>query len=314
MPSGQACHPGGGVDGGALVRRHSQACGLAMAHKAGRHKGAPPLADTRGARHHRHCRASRRRHPAANSTLLRAEACHPNDCSAKGGYSGGDIPSPTAAFHAMTRNSLRQVALLLGACGVAMLCAGCSSGPKNFENENDALRRRVVELEKEVGDLKAANAELTVKVHEATRATGDGRLSDEVFDALPRCATLEIGGLSGLADTDGSPGLDVADVYIRPLDGRGRFTQVSGWLTVRVSLLPAEGQTPLLLGEVRLSPAELREAYRSSFTGTHYSVRLHLTEPNRPLAGVVTLAATFEDGVTGATITAAGTRILGPGQ
>jgi hypothetical protein len=209
---------------------------------------------------------------------------------------------------------------MIAAGGVAVSCAGCSSGPKNFENENDALRRRVVEMEREIGDLKAANAELAVKVHEASRGGGDGRLSAEVFDALPRCASLEIGGLSGLVDVDGAPGLDAADLYIRPLDGRGRFTQVSGWLTIRVSLLPtgdpasAGEAPPLLLGEVRLSPAELREAYRSSFTGTHYSVRLPLAEPNRPLAGVVTLAATLEDGVTGALVTAAATRVVVPGK
>lgn len=221
----------------------------------------------------------------------------------------------------MSGLTLRHLACLLGACGVGVYCAGCSSGPKNFENENDRLRRRTVELEAQVRDLAATNAELTVKVHElASRRPGDERLAPEVIEALPRCVVLEIGGLSGLADTDGIPGLDAADFYIRALDGRRRFTQVSGWMTVRVSLLPnaerggASDGTPLLLGSARLTPTELREAYSSSFTGTHYSIRVPLKAPNRPLAGVVTLAATLEDGVTGALVTAAATRVVGPAE
>ncbi len=198
------------------------------------------------------------------------------------------------------------------AMGAICACAGCSSGPKNFENENDLLRRRVLDMEKQIADLTALNEELTVKVRASAseaRSASDGTVA-EALEALPRCVEIEIGALSGLVDTDGIAGFDAVDVYVRPLDGRRRFTQVSGWLTVNVSLLPIgpagapTSEGPRLIASARLSPHELREAYRSSFTGTHYSVRIPLEEANQPLPGAMSITVTLEDGVSGGVRTA----------
>lgn len=197
-------------------------------------------------------------------------------------------------------------------CAMGAVCASaaCSSGPKNFENENDLLRRRVLDMERQIADLTALNEELAVKVRAAAaRSPSDGVVA-EALEALPRCVKIEIGALSGLVDTDGVAGFDAVDVYVRPLDGRGRFTQVSGWLAVNASLLPigtsgaptAEG--PRLIASARFSPIELREAYRSSFTGTHYSVRIPLEAPNQRLAGALSITVTLEDGVSGEVRTA----------
>lgn len=212
----------------------------------------------------------------------------------------------------MPHLGLRHLGFLVPAA--AVLAGGCSSGPKNFENDNDALRRRALEMEQEIASLRADRAELAAKLGELNRALNDrtSGLTDEALAALPRCAELEIGSLSGPVDADSIPGFDAYDLYLSPLDGRRRFTQITGRLTATVSLLPAADSQakPRLLASVSLSPLELRDAYRSSFMGTHYSLRLPLHEPNQPLAGVLVAAVTFDDALTGAHLTASGTREL----
>lgn len=211
---------------------------------------------------------------------------------------------------------LRRTLCLLAAITIGAGASGCSSGPKNFENENDRLRREALELERAIEDLTARNRELEALLREQTRerpAADSGR--DDVLAALPRCATVEIDRLSGLADTDGDGLYDAADVYVRPLDGRRRFTQVAGWLAVDLTLLPRAGASaaggPEAVGAARLAPLELREQYRYSFMGIHYAVRVPLERPIPPGAGTLAISIALEDGVTGVTHAATFTRDVG---
>ncbi len=212
---------------------------------------------------------------------------------------------------------LRHLGLLVPAA--AALAAGCSSGPKNFENDNDALRRQVLQMDQEITSLRAQRAELAAKLSELNRALNaqSSGLTNDALEALPRCAELQIGALSGPVDSDSIPGLDAFDLYISPLDGLRRFTQITGSLTATVSLLPTPDNNnsqsqPSLLASASLGPAELRDAYRSSFMGTHYSLRLPLHQPNQPLPphGVLASTITFDDALTGARLTATATREL----
>ena len=58
---------------------------------------------------------------------------------------------------------------------------------------------------------------------------------------------------------------------------------------------------PRVLGTVTLTPGELREAYRSSFMGTHYVVTVPVVLPHTPqaAAGTLVLRATLDDAATG---------------
>ena len=200
----------------------------------------------------------------------------------------------------------RLPALLLGLMSVALL-VGCRAGPKDFDNENDSLRRQVVELEAEVNRLRAERNEFESQLIELARVqqAGSGDLGADVIAALPRCAGIRIGRYSGLSDRDGLRGPEVVDVYVTPFDGRQRFVQVVGRLTVEVALLPPlDGSDdrqvePRVIARQVLGPAELRDAYRSSPAGTHYSLRLPVEHPGAVEGGTIVIRAELLDLVSG---------------
>lgn len=189
--------------------------------------------------------------------------------------------------------------------------AGCGGKPKNFENDNDALRRRVAELERERDLLQARAAEAEGKLAETARAMG-ATPEGQVLEALPRTAGIEIDRFTGFTDADGDGLLDSADVYIRPFDGRRRFVQVAGTVTVELVVVPAKVEAPagtkksgatkepalkdgatapaeaagFRVGPVVLAPRELREAYRSSLMGTHYLAHIPIPAEAGELAEV----------------------------
>ncbi len=191
---------------------------------------------------------------------------------------------------------------------LALTGVSCSSGPKNFDNENDDLRRRVDDLEAEVVRLRGERDEALANVAEMSRALEreGSQLTADVRQAIPRCVRLELGRLTGPTHSGDSAGFDVVDVYVTPRDARGRFVQIVGDLIVRADLLP-EGTDPARqLGSAVLSAPELREAYRAGITGTHYTIRIPLTEPIRPGDGAVAIGVEFVDALTGKIVTVRG--------
>lgn len=120
-------------------------------------------------------------------------------------------------------------------------------------------------------------------------------LPDEALAALPRLAGVEIGRYTGVRDTGGSPEPDVLDVDIRTFDGRRRFVQVAARMGVDVfrlgPVIAGEGHADRSMeriGAVRLSPMEVREAYRSGLLGANYSVRIPLPEDDEaPIADLL---------------------------
>lgn len=191
-----------------------------------------------------------------------------------------------------------------------VMASGCS-GPKDFDNENDALRREREELFDEVRRLEAELGEANSKIDELSAVlagTGEGPTA-EVLGALPRCAGIEIDRLSGVSQADAEMGeRGVVRVYVRPFDGRQRFVQVAGRMIVEARLIPlaredsgrgAPEAAGVLLGRVDLGPEALRESYRSGVTGTHYSVEVVPDWDVRVLDGAVVISAVFLDAVTG---------------
>lgn len=187
----------------------------------------------------------------------------------------------------------------------AVALGACRSGPKNFDNENDSLRREVAALKSDLGRLQAENADLRAQAAQALAALkASGSPGAAVIGAMPRCAVVEISSKTALART-GEPRIEVV---IETLDARRRFVQVAGDLKIDATGLPegTAGQ-PKALGAVALSPEQLREAYRSSFMGTHYAVTLPLSAP---VDGTVIVRARLDDVVTGQRFEA--TRTLQP--
>lgn len=204
--------------------------------------------------------------------------------------------------------------MALGACAVI---ASCRSGPKNFDNENDELRRKLTDAEARIASLEAERSELAAKLAELTRTFegAGGEPGADVIASMPRCAGISIGRLSGLADADDNGVFERVDLYVRPYDGRQRFIQIAGRMKVSATLVPAPGSAaaPRTLGTAVLLPYDLREAYRSSPMGTHYTATIMID----PLpaasanAGSLVLVAEFEDAITGQVHTAQSTVALG---
>ena len=185
---------------------------------------------------------------------------------------------------------LALLSLALGGCGV-----------KHFATENDRLRRLTLEQESQIKALEAENSELQTKLTEANLAR-ETALDPEVLAALPRCAGIIIETLSGLewpraGETQGPRVI----VYIDPFDGRQRFVQIVGTLTVDAIIAGPTGDPSPLTVTVTLKPAEVRDAYRDSVTGSFYSVSVPIEADAIPTEGTVTIRARFVDALTGLT-------------
>jgi len=179
----------------------------------------------------------------------------------------------------------------------ALALAACA-GPRNFDNENDRLRRELLEARAEIDRLTESERRLAEALQAERNAAERRAPSEQALAVMPRAERLVIGRLSGPV-----PAGDAVDLYLTPLDDRARFVQVTGTLTVRLDLLPpAEAGSPAeprLLATLTLGPAELREAYRSGLTGTHYSLRVPLDRPLGGTGGSISAAARLDDLVTG---------------
>jgi hypothetical protein len=186
---------------------------------------------------------------------------------------------------------------LLLAAGVVAVFVVSGCGQRRFSNENDVLRARVLELEKEAAALEKRIIELEAEL--AAQAIPPDGQSMEITANTPHVAAISIDRLSHIRDDDKDGTPDTLIVYVKPADGRGRFVQLVGRLHLHAALLPMreESQTIALL---ELSPGEVRDAYRSSFTGTHYTIEAPLALPADAAASAeCDVCITYEDGRTG---------------
>ena len=188
--------------------------------------------------------------------------------------------------------------LLTAATLAAVFTAGCGSFKKVSE-ENDRLRARLIEVEDENRELAGRGAELEGQLQRLTR---DLPIPQEVRDATPHVADISIASVSHATDTDGDGRSDTLIIYVEPTDGRGRFVQLVGELSVHAAVLPADGDA-ITLGRVRLGPLELRDAYRSTFLGTHYTVDVPITIALGATQTQCTVKVVFVDGHNGRTVT-----------
>jgi hypothetical protein len=159
----------------------------------------------------------------------------------------------------------------------------------------DRLRTRVLELESQVQSQQHQLTELRAQLSLAAQsATTQASLSPEELAAIPTPIALSIDARSGLS-RDGT----ALDVLLLPVDGRGRFVQVAGTLTIALYAVASsspEANSPESesgtsdesnpstlepLWSRELSPSQLRDAYRSGFLGTYYLVAVPLSDALR---------------------------------
>jgi hypothetical protein len=185
---------------------------------------------------------------------------------------------------------------LVLACIVSALPA---CGTRDFDNENDRLRRLALDQEAQIKALRSERSELLAKLAGAERAR-EAALDPDVLDAIPRCAGIGLDALSGLQrPREGERGGPKVVGYVDPFDGRQRFVQIVGTLTVDAIIAGPTGDAAPVVVHATLGPAEVRDAYRTSITGYYYLVEVPVEAGAVPAGGTVTIRARFVDALTG---------------
>lgn len=190
------------------------------------------------------------------------------------------------------------VVLLVLMLAATVLLPGCRH---NFANENDTLRARVVDLESQVDQLNRRNAELEAQVR--SDAGAPTTLPEDIRLNTPHVAELAIDKLSFARDTNKDGRADLLTVYLKPADGLGRFVQMVGSINVVAAIVPVKGE-PVSIGRKSFTPSEVREAYRSGITGTHYTIEVPINVASEFNDESCLVKVEFHDGLTGRTMTA----------
>ncbi len=170
----------------------------------------------------------------------------------------------------------------------------------------DSLREQVQSLEIEVDRLSQRNRELEIALEKATSEAAIRAIDAEAAAAQPHLVRIGVGSASGIrivgSDSGDSAIPGLLTVYIEPADGRGRFLQVTGRVSIQASM-PVEGGQPIVLGERSFSLIEVRDAWRGGFMGTHYTFEVPVAMPRAALDAIpdpqASLLVVFRDAIGG---------------
>ncbi len=197
---------------------------------------------------------------------------------------------PVCFWGTLARMKVSAIILCLSA---ALVLTGCRiGGSDSTEDVLNQLRAENAELQKQIKTLTQERAELQAKVGTSKEAVRT--LTTQEMAALPRCTSISIDSLSGIAARTGK-----LDFYVKTIDGKHQFVQVVGNMSLRI----ARGSESIF--EKKLNPIELRDAFRSNFSGTYYLIDAGERLP-ADVQGA-TFEVKFEDALTGTTHAASGT-------
>jgi len=182
-----------------------------------------------------------------------------------------------------------------------LLSAGCS-GRALVPNESDRLREELVAANDARDRAESRAKELEARLASMARER-QGEIDPEVAAALPALASVTLSSKStarlSTADPASSQGgtLSVA-LIVSPADGLSRFIQITGTLRLTVAALVSGAET-VETTTVTIGPKALRDAYRSGFLGTHYTVECTVPWKGAAPPRALSVAGEFTDGLTG---------------
>ncbi len=187
------------------------------------------------------------------------------------------------------------------AVAASFLCAGCS-GRALVPNESDRLREELAAASDARDRAESRAKELESRLASMARER-QGEIDPEVAAALPALASVTLSAKSTArlapADSASAQGgtLSVA-LIVSPADGLSRFVQITGTLRLTVAALVAGAETVETTTLVT-GPKALRDAYRSGFLGTHYTVECTVPWRGDAPPRALSVAGEFTDGLTG---------------
>lgn len=190
------------------------------------------------------------------------------------------------------RSHVRHRAAILQLLAFApLVIAGCKVGGPS---PADQYRIEARDLRNELEATKAENAELKTKLAQLATARSVP-MSAEAIAALPQLAKISIGSYSGPTNDAPVDGKRLVRIYVQPADSRGRFVQITGELAASVTI--AGQDQPI--GTARLTPSQLREAYRSGFMGVYYMIDVPVDAALLPHGAALQAAINFTDAQSG---------------
>ncbi len=201
-------------------------------------------------------------------------------------------------------------AILVLICGGTFVLSGCDLGPKRIGGTTktdvvlDDLRRENMTLAEQVSQLQAKLAQRSAELEaiENRASTTQPAMQGVKASDLPRLAGLKFDRYSGPIDTGSDGTDDTVNLYLRPIDQRGRTLSVTGQAVMQVYAMPDKA-APSLLVEKTWTPTPFDESYRSGLTGTHYTLSLPLPQPLPAGVAQVLVKVTLTDAASGLTFT-----------
>lgn len=172
------------------------------------------------------------------------------------------------------RRRFLLIFVLAGTIGQLALLAGCQ---RDFSTEADALRERVMLLEREVEVLERRNTELRAELRRMSRQRDE--VPEEIHAATPHVVDLAIGRWSHGRIAGEPDDRDALRIYLNPIDGRGRFVPLVGTVRMHAAVLPDDADDATTLARIEFTPDQMRDAYRSGITGTHYTLTVPIDWP-----------------------------------
>lgn len=195
------------------------------------------------------------------------------------------------------------------AVAASFLCAACS-GRALVPNESDRLREELAAASDARDRAESRAKELESRLASLVRER-QSEIDPEVAAALPALASVTLSSRStarlSSADSASAQGgaLSVA-LVVSPADGLSRFVQITGTLRLTVAALVSGAET-VETTTVVTGPKALRDAYRSGFLGTHYTVECAVPWKGDAPPRALSVAGEFTDGLTGRTYPIVGT-------
>lgn len=167
--------------------------------------------------------------------------------------------------------NMRTFVTNLAMCLALLWLVGCTSGPRNFANENDRLRRENVELRDTVAELRDQTANLEYALAIERRRPDSPRANVPEGVQPPLVTRITVGRFSGGFDTDDDNADDAIRLYLNTLDARNRFVPTVGTVSATVLAIPP-GEEAVTVATHEFDAQQLEDAYRSGFGGTHYTL------------------------------------------
>ncbi len=173
-------------------------------------------------------------------------------------------------------------------CFCTLFILTACAGPRNYLNDNDRLRAEVMTLTEQRDALQTEVAALD-KALEAEQRKHHANLPAGA--RIPVVARIELGKHSSLVRVEDT---NIARLYLRTLDTKGRFTQIVGRAKVTI-IATVSGEDGITLGTASIDETSLDAAYRSGLTGTHYTLTCPISDMPIPSIAFIHAMVTVED-------------------